>query len=270
MVLKVAAIQMTSTCDVISNLDHAEKAIQSAAAQGAQLIVLPEEFALFARHGEMRLAEKEIFGNGRIQDCLSDIAHKNKIWLVGGTIPIATDDPKKVIASCLVWNDQGACVARYNKIHLFDVQVDDKHGQYCESNYTQAGDDVVVVTTPWGRLGLAVCYDLRFPELFRAMQQQGMDMLAVPAAFTAATGRVHWQVLLQARAIENLCYVIASGQCGLHENGRETFGHSMVIAPWGNIIAELDSTPDVLISELDLNTLPELRNRFPALNHRRI
>jgi nitrilase len=212
----------------------------------------------------------ETSGDGRIQSFLQDQAKKNHVWLVGGTIPLKSEQPDKCYAACLVYDDQGSLKARYNKIHLFDVQVADNHGHYTESKHILPGKEIVVVDTPFGRLGLAICYDLRFPELFRALSQQGAELIAVGAAFTAVTGRAHWHVLLRARAIENLCYVIGSAQGGRHENQRETYGHSVIIDPWGAILDELPSGNGIIAASLDRTKQAFIREQFPALSHRRL
>ncbi|MDP2805075.1 MAG: carbon-nitrogen hydrolase family protein, partial [Gallionellaceae bacterium] len=220
---KVAAVQMASGPKVAGNLNEARRLIEKAAAQGAKLVVLPEFFAIMGMAETDKFAVAEQFGVGQIQDFLSDTARKNKIWLVGGSMPMSGSVSSKVRNSCLVYNDAGEQVARYDKIHLFNLDLDTE--QYNEASTIEAGDKVVVIDSPFGRIGLAICYDLRFPELFRAMQ--GVDIIVLPSAFTATTGKVHWEPLIRARAIENLSYFIAAAQGGYHVNGRETHGHSM-------------------------------------------
>jgi len=191
---------------------------------------------------------------------------KYGVWVVGGTIPIVGDDSNKVRAACLVYNDQGERVARYDKVHLFDVSVPGSNDVYRESDSIEAGADMLVIDTPFGRLGVAVCYDLRFPEFFRKMD---MEILVIPSAFTAETGAAHWELLLRARAVENLCYVIAPNQGGFHLNGRKTFGHSMVIDPWGVVLDCYKTGGGFVSAEIDLERLEKVRGAFPALNHRR-
>lgn len=267
---KCAAIQMASSPNVGANLLEAEKLIAEAAKAGAKLVALPENFALMGEHELDKVNVSEIDGVGPIQDFLSETAKKYGVWIVGGTMPIKADQAKKVRASCLVYDDQGRRVARYDKIHLFDVSVPDTDEVYRESDSIEPGVDAVLVDTPFGKLGLSVCYDLRFPELFRSMVAQGAEILFVPAAFTALTGAAHWEVLLRARAIENLCYVIAPNQGGFHINGRQTFGHSMIIDPWGSVLSSHKTGGGFVIAEIDLDKLAKVRAAFPVLQHRKI
>jgi nitrilase len=266
---RVATIQMTSTAEVETNLQMARYLIAQAVAEGAELIILPENFALMGVPLRYFVDICEPFGSGLIQDFLSAQARHHTVWLVGGTIPLATDDPKKVRSACLVFDNLGQCVARYDKIHLFDVNVSTDE-YYHESAIIEAGQSVTVIDTPIGRLGLAICYDLRFPELFRCMLDQGVELIACPAAFTATTGKVHWDILIRARAIENLCYVIASNQVGQHSDGRETYGDSMIVDPWGVILNRLPSGIGVVCSDLVPEKLLDLRGRFPVQTHRKI
>jgi deaminated glutathione amidase len=267
---KIAGIQMASGPNIQANLDEAAKLIENAASQGANLIVLPENFAIMSMTELERVGYAEKSGEGVMQDFLSTQAKKLGVWLVGGTIPMQSDIKGKARAACLVMNDQGEQVARYDKIHMFDVLLQDENESYHESETTDAGDDVVVVDTPFGRLGLAICYDLRFPELFRALNDQGMEICAIPSAFTAITGKAHWESLVRARAIENQCYIIAPDQGGFHLNGRETHGDSMVVDPWGHIKDRLPSGTGVVIAELDRDFLLNTRKNFPVLEHRRM
>jgi nitrilase len=230
--------------------------------------VLPENFALMGRRESDKLALREQEGHGPLQDFLAEQAARHHLWLVGGTLPLQGRDAERTRASCLVYDDQGRRVARYDKLHLFDVQVVDSGERYQESASIEPGDQAAVVDTPFGRLGLAVCYDLRFPELFRALLAQGMELLALPAAFTAATGKAHWETLLRARAIENLCYGIAAAQGGRHSNGRETYGDSLIVDPWGVVLARLATGPGVVLADLDRDRLRHIRQQFPALQHR--
>lgn len=266
---KVAAIQMASGPNVKANLAEAEKLIKIAVQQEAELVVLPENFAIMGTSESDKVKIAEPFGNGLLQDFLKDQAIKNNIWLVGGTIPIKSNNPKKVSAACLLFNPQGELVARYNKVHLFDVTIEASNESYTESETIEAGNDIVVVDTPFGRLGLAVCYDLRFPELFRAMVDQNMEICAIPSAFTSLTGKVHWESLLRARAIENLSYMIAADQGGYHVGGRETHGDSMIIDPWGLILNRLPHGTGVVVSNIDVAKLEHSRKMFPVLQHKR-
>lgn len=265
----VAALQMCSGPELEANLAQAARLIEQAAARGAALAVLPENFALMGRQERDKLAVAEADAGGPIQDFLAQQARRHGIWVVGGTIGLRGDDPERVRAACLLYSDRGERVARYDKIHLFDVAVSEREA-YRESATLEPGGVPVIADTPFGRLGLAVCYDLRFPELFRALAGQNMDLLALPAAFTATTGAAHWDVLVRARAIENLCYVVASGQGGVHANGRATYGHSMVVDPWGVVLAELDDQPGVAAAAFDPDRMAMLRRQFPVLEHRRL
>ena len=265
----VAAVQMNSGPRMPDNLEAAARDIAAAAAAGARMVVLPENFAIMPLTDADRLAVVEKDGSGPIQDFLAAQAKHHRLWIVGGTIPLAAKDSRKVRAACLLFNDRGEPVARYDKMHLFDVQLDNGE-KYHESNSFEPGDDVVVADTPFGKLGLAVCYDLRFPELFRRMQEQGAEIFAVPAAFTAHTGKAHWEVLVRARAIENLAYVIAAAQDGRHANGRETYGESMIVNPWGEILARLAHGVGHVIAECDHARLQEVRKNLPSIQHRRL
>lgn len=269
--IHVAAIQMASGPNLSANLAEASKRIAQAAAGGAKLCVLPESFALMGMHDSDAFSVAESEGDGPIQAFLAEQAARHHLWLVGGTMPMATETPNRVRAACFLVNDQGQTVARYDKIHLFDVSLtENPQDRYRESETYQPGDEVVVADTPFGRLGMAVCYDLRFPELFRALVEKGAEIIALPAAFTALTGRAHWEVLVRARAIENLSFVIAAGQGGYHVNGRETYGDSMVVDPWGIILARHPRNAGVACAEIDLERLRGLRQNLPALTHRRI
>lgn len=266
---RVAAIQMNSGADVTTNLREAGRLMAQAAAQGAELIVLPENFALMARNDEARVRAGEVDGSGQIQDFLADKAQTLRTWIVGGTLPVVAG-ADKVYARCPLYDSQGKRVAFYDKIHLFDVSVNAAGESYNESARMQPGDRAVLADTPFGRLGLAVCYDLRFPELFRTLTAQGATLFAVPSAFTRSTGRVHWELLNRARAVENLAFVIAAAQTGRHDNGRETWGHSLIVEPWGEILAERAAEPGIITASLDAEAQARLRQRFPALDHRRL
>jgi nitrilase len=261
---KVAAIQMASGPNVTGNLAEARRLVARAAASGAKLVVLPEFFAIMGMNEHDKVAVRETPGDGAIQQFLSETARLHKIWLVGGSIPLAAGAEDKVLNSCLVYDETGAQVGRYDKIHLFNLELGNE--SYNEAATIEAGRDVVVIDSPFGRIGLAVCYDLRFPEMFRAMAN--VDIIVLPAAFTATTGKVHWESLVRARAIENLSYVIAAAQGGYHVNGRETHGHSMVVDPWGRVLDELPRGSGVVVAELNPSYQASLRKSLPALSHR--
>jgi nitrilase len=267
---KVAAIQMASGPNVSANLLEVEKLVAEAAEAGAALVVLPENFAFMGKEDKELLAIKENDGEGPLQEFLSQVSKRYGVWIVGGTIPLAANDSEKVRSVSLVFNSEGERVARYDKIHLFDVQLVETDETYIESKTIEPGEQVVVIDTPFGRLGVAVCYDLRFPELFRNMLDKGMELLAVPAAFTAFTGKAHWEPIVRTRAIENLAYVITAAQGGFHLSGRETYGHSMIVDPWGTILDLLPRGTGFVISELDLNYLSNTRRTFPSPSHRQI
>lgn len=266
---KFAAIQMTSGPEVAPNLAAVETLVAAAADAGAGLVALPENFALMARSDAERLAVAEDDGHGPIQAFLADCARRHGVWLVGGTLPVRTAQPKKVRSACLLFDDHGRRVARYDKIHLFDVELANGE-QYRESAVFEPGTEVVVADTPFGKLGLAVCYDLRFPELFRAMLSRGAEVFVLPSAFTALTGRAHWEALVRARAIENLAWVIAPAQSGRHANGRETHGHSMVVSPWGEILTQQENGPGVALAAYDPQHQREIRAQLPSLLHRKL
>ena len=261
---------MASGPNVTANLEEAEKLIQIAVQQGAELVVLPENFAIMGMTETDKVGIAQKMGSGQLQDYLAEQSRKHEIWLVGGTIPLESDSPDKVSAACLLYNDKGEMVTRYDKIHLFDVTIEDSNESYNESETIAPGNKIVVTDTPFGRLGLAVCYDLRFPELFRAMADEGMEICAIPSAFTNQTGKAHWESLLRARAIENLCFVIAADQGGYHVNGRETFGDSMIIDQWGTITNRLPNGTGVVVSNINLSRLENTRKAFPVLTHKRM
>ena len=267
---KIAAIQMATGPNVSANLLETERLLAEAAEGGAGLVVLPENFAFMGKRDQDQVSLREADGEGPLQEFLSQMARKYGIWLVGGTIPLTAHDASKVRAACLLFDDRGERVARYDKIHLFDVHLLEADERYVESATIEPGDQVVVVDSPFGRLGLAVCYDIRFPELFRAMQDQGVEVLAVPSSFTAITGKAHWEVLVRARAIENLAYVIAAAQGGYHINGRETHGHSMIVDPWGTVLAQVPRGNGTVSSNLDRDYQATVRRTFPTLQHRRL
>jgi nitrilase len=266
---KLAAVQMASGPQVAANLQEAARLIQQAARAGAQLVVLPENFAIMALRDADRLSAAEPDGQGPIQEFLAQQARSHGLWLVGGTIPLRATDPKRVRAACLVYDERGQRVARYDKIHLFDVKLDNGE-EYNESAAIEPGEQPVVVDTPFGKLGLAICYDLRFPELFRQLLDRGAHLFAVPSAFTVHTGRAHWEVLVRARAVENLAYVVAAAQGGYHLNGRETYGDSMIVNPWGEVLDRLSRGSGVVLADLDRHFFEQTRSRFPSVHHRRL
>jgi len=262
---RLAAVQMVSGADVDANLREAERLIAEAAAQGARCVALPEYFCLLSPDETAKVRLREQDGAGPLQSFLAEAARRHKVWLVGGTIPLVATDETRVRNATLVFDDQGNRVARYDKLHLFGFTRGDE--QYNESRTIEAGDDVVTFDAPWGKTGLVICYDLRFPELFRRLGD--VNLIILPAAFTETTGRAHWEILLRARAIENQCYLLASAQGGTHPHGRRTFGHSMLIDPWGEIVARHDDGPGVAIGTLDLQRIHDIRESLPALKHRR-
>jgi len=266
----VVAVQMASGPNVSANLLEAQRLIENAAAEGAELIVLPENFAIMGHKETDKLAIKESESGGEIQNFLSNQAKKHGLWIVAGTIPMETEDKSRIRAACLLYNAEGQIAARYDKIHLFDVGVPGSGEQYNESETIEPGTETVVVDTPFGKLGMAVCYDLRFPELFRDMVDKGVEILVIPSAFTAITGKAHWEVLLRARAIENQSYVIAAAQGGYHASGRETYGDSMIVDPWGVILNRLSKGGGIVKSDIDLERVLNLRKIFPAVEHRRL
>ena len=263
-VFKVAAIQMASGPNVAANLDEAERLIEMAVGQGAKLIALPEYFPVMGVKETDKVAVREEEGKGPIQRFLSNQAKKHKIWLVGGSIPLEASTQKKVRNSCLVYDDKGKVVARYDKIHLFNLDLGNEH--YHEEETIEPGNKIVTVDTPFGKLGLSICYDLRFPELFRAMGD--VDIIVLPSAFTDTTGKAHWETLVRARAIENLAYVIAPAQGGYHLSGRETHGNSMIVDPWGVVLDRLPRGSGVVIAGVNPAYQASLRKSLPALKHR--
>jgi predicted amidohydrolase len=265
-----AAIQMASGPNVSANLAETEKLIRTAVQQDAELVVLPENYAIMGLKESDKVAIAEQPGDGPIQQFMAEQARKHGIWLVGGTIPIRSTEAGKVYSASLLYNSNGETVARYDKIHLFDVTIEASKESYTESETITPGDHVVVVDTPFGKLGMAVCYDLRFPELFRAMIDVGMEICVLPSAFTSLTGKAHWEPLLRARAIENLCYMVAAAQGGYHINGRETHGDSMIIDPWGVVLNRLPHGTGVVVSKLDMEMLKRTRSNFPSLQHKRL
>lgn len=273
---RVAAIQMVSTRDIQANLREAERLLTEAARQGAKVAVLPENFAVLSTRDMVDCGRTEASDKPVIRDFLSDQARKLGIWIVGGSLPLAqrpdgTGLEDRVRATCLVYDNHGQEVGRYDKIHLFDAKVEDAHGQYRESDTFEPGEQVVTVDTPVGKLGMAICYDLRFPELFGLLREQGAEWVCLPSAFTWQTGDAHWHTLIRARAIENQVWVVAPGQGGQNSERRRTYGHTLICDPWGNITAEREEDgPGVITGELDLERLKQVRTNMPVWEHRRL
>lgn len=261
---KVAALQMASGPNIEGNLSEARRLIENAVSQGARMVVLPEYFSIMGMKEADMVAAREQAGAGLVQSFLAEIARKHRVWVVGGSTPLIANAPNKYRNTCLVFDELGHQVARYDKIHLFNLDLGNEH--YHEAETIEAGNQVVVIDSPFGRIGLAICYDLRFPELFRAMKN--VDIIVLPSAFTSTTGKLHWETLVRARAIENLSYVIAAAQGGYHVNGRETHGHSMIVDPWGRVLDELPRGSGVVIAEINPNYQASLRASLPALTHR--
>lgn len=260
----VAAIQMTSGADIADNLRAAERLIAAAAEQGAQLVLLPENFGLMALRAQDRIAAREPDGDGPQQAFLARMAQMHRLYLIGGSVPLACDDPARTNQTLLVHGPDGRRIARYDKIHLFRFTQGDE--DYDEAKTIVAGRIPVTFTAPCGEVGLSICYDVRFPELYRALGD--VALVVVPAAFTARTGEAHWEILLRARAIENQCYVLAAAQWGAHPGGRRTWGHSMLIDPWGAIVAAIAEGEGTAVGEIDQARINDVRRRLPALTHR--
>jgi nitrilase len=263
-VMRVAAVQTVSGGDVEANLAQAEPLIRQAATEGARLVVLPEYFGIFGVRPTDKLLVRERDGEGRQQAFLARLARELAIWLVGGTVPLACGDPDRVRSACLVYGPAGRRVARYDKMHLFAFARGEE--RYDEGRTIEPGTEIVGVDLPCGRVGLSVCYDVRFPELYRRMGK--LALILVPAAFTATTGAAHWHLLLRARAVENQCYVLAAAQGGLHPSGRRTYGHSVLIDPWGAIVAEREEGTGVVAGDVDPRVIARVREELPALAHR--
>jgi nitrilase len=260
----VAAIQTVSEPSVETNLAAVDELIAEAAGQGARLVALPEWFCFIGASERDKLAIREADGDGPIQSFLARAAAKHRVWIVGGSVPLATSDPGKVRNACLVFDDSGRRVARYDKIHLFDFTGPDE--RFRESNTIEPGSEPLAIDTPFGRLALSICYDVRFPELYRRLAP--MDLITVPSAFTVTTGKAHWETLLRARAVENLAWVIAPAQGGRHPTGRRTYGHTMIVNPWGEVVASLAHGPGVVVAAIDPSYQRKVREDLPALLHR--
>lgn len=269
--MSLAVIQMVSQDDVLANLAAARRLLEQAAEGGARLAVLPENFAAMGRRDLADLGRAEAMGEGPILPWLKSTARDLRLWIVAGTLPLPpADQPEAKSNACsLLLDEHGDVAARYDKLHLFDVDVADARGRYRESDDYAFGQRVVVADTPVGRLGLTVCYDLRFPELYTALREAGAELISAPAAFTAVTGAAHWEVLVRARAIETQCYLLAAGQGGTHPKGRETWGQSAIVDPWGRILAEQAKGEAVLLARRDSEEQAAVRQRMPIARHRR-
>jgi predicted amidohydrolase len=268
--MRIAAVQMISGANINDNLQAADRLLRQAASEGAELAVLPENFACYGRGDLRNEGERESRDQGPILPFLRERARELNLWLVGGTLPLihpaagsGMADGRRVYAACCVFDAHGQCVGRYDKSHLFDAEVSDGVGTYKESTYLCPGTGPQVVESPWGRLGLSVCYDLRFPEHYRELRAAGADILLVPSAFTYATGKAHWDILLRARAIENQCFVVAANQGGRHDDRRHSYGGSVIVHPWGQILAQKGQGEFLVVAELDMDEVRECRRRMP-------
>jgi deaminated glutathione amidase len=266
--MQVAAIQMTSGPEVAANLEQARALLEEAAARGARLAALPENFSFMGLQDADKRQVAESAGAGPVQDFLAAEARRLRLWIVGGTVPLISGADGRVAAASLVYDNDGVRVARYDKIHLFDVDIPGRAESYRESAHVTPGARATVLDTPVGRLGLSVCYDVRFPELYRHLSANGAQIFTVPSAFTSPTGRAHWETLLRARAIENLCYVVAPAQSGFHPSGRETYGDSMIVDYWGRVLQRVPRGRGCALAEVDLPAQTNVRESFPALVHR--
>ncbi len=267
---RIAALQLESGADVADNLARIDELATEAAARGARLVYLPENCAFFAAGDSARAAVAEAPGAGPVQAALGELARRLDVEIVAGSLPLAIPGDRRVYAASVLFGADGAPRAVYRKLHLFDVDIPERDERYRESAYHAPGDEVVTADTRAGRLGLSICYDLRFPELYRRLVADGATVLGVPSAFTEATGRAHWQTLLRARAIENLAWVVAPAQHGLHPGGRRTWGHTLVIDPWGRVVASREAGSGVVVAEIDQDETARLRRAFPVLEHRRL
>lgn len=269
MKVKASVLQMTSGPDVMKNLTMAAELIKQAADQASKLVVLPEMFPIMGAEPQKKVQIAEAVNKGPIQEFLKSQAKSNKIWIVGGTIPIQTADSSRVRSACFVYDGQGNTQARYDKLHLFDVCVTKDVEEYKESATIEPGESVTVIDTPIGRMGLCVCYDLRFPLLFQEFIRQGVEIIAVPTAFTVKTGQAHWEILTRTRCIDIQAYGLFSCQVGRHGPGKTTYGHSMIIDPWGEILGDLSSEPGIVTRDIDLEFLQQVRRDLPVLEHQR-
>ncbi len=268
--VRAAAIQMNSGADLQQNLQTIDRLLLEASARDVSIAFLPENLAIMGARDEDKLAHAEDPGSGPIQGYLADAARRYKLWVVAGSVPLKSPQDGKCYGASIVYDNDGRASPIYRKIHLFDVDLPGRDEHYRESATMDFGDDLVVVPSPLGQLGLSICYDLRFPEHYRRLVDDGATVFSIPAAFTAETGKAHWHSLLRARAIENLAYVIAAGQHGSHPSGRTTFGHSVIIDPWGQVIAELETGDGIVDAVIDIALPGKLRAQFPVLEHRRI
>jgi len=266
---KIAAVQITTGPDVEKNLQAVEEQVIHAAQQGAKIVALPEVFACYDSQKYLALGQKEMNALGNLRSCMSRWAKDNDVYLIGGTIPVLDPASSKVYPRCYFYNNQGEEQGYYDKIHLFDVDIADAQGRYRESDMFLSGDEIKVFSTPYGNVGLTICYDLRFPYVFDRLRKAGADIISVVAAFTEATGRAHWQPLLQARAIEQQCYILASNQWGQHDSKRRTYGHSMVISPWGEVLNQLPEGSGIACADIDLEEVKRIRREMPIANHQR-
>jgi len=266
---RLAAVQITTGPDVEKNLAAIERQIKQATLEGANIVALPEVFACYDSQKYLALGQQEVNALGTLRSRMAGWAKDNQVFLIGGTIPVLEPKASKVYPRCYFYSDQGEELGYYDKIHLFDVDIDDAQGRYRESDMFLSGDDIKIFETPYGNVGLTICYDLRFPYVFDRLRKAGADIISVVAAFTETTGKAHWQPLLQARAIEQQCYILASNQWGQHDDKRRTFGHSMVISPWGEILDQLPSGEGIAIAEIELNEVQRIRREMPIANHQR-
>lgn len=266
---RIALVQMASTADLNDNLKQARHYLELAKKDGAEMVVFPENWLTLGMTEQDASAIKEDYNNGPIQKQLAAWATEFEIWIVAGTIPLCCDASEKYTSTCLVFDTTGAIKARYDKMHLFDVYLNESE-YYQESEKIVAGSELAIFDSPIGKIGLGICYDLRFPELFRALSEKGVEVLIIPSAFTIPTGKLHWEILNRVRALENLAYVVAVNQLGKRHNGHGTYGHSIVVDPWGEVIAQLKDEPGLLMAEIELEHLKYIRERFPALSHRKM
>lgn len=265
---KVGVVQMNSGADPEANLRQLKKKLKGLQLQGAKLVVTPENCLVFGSRPDYQ-RHAEPLGDGPLQAALSALTQQLGIWLLIGSMPIRQSDGA-ITTTALLFDDKGQCLAHYDKLHMFDVEVEDHHHSYRESDTFRPGSEVKVVPTPFGNIGLSICYDIRFPQLYAALREQGADIIVIPAAFTKVTGKAHWDVLLRARAVETQCWIVAAAQWGEHNEGRETWGHSMIIDPWGQVVACQEQGTGVLTADLDLNLSQAIRTNMPLVKHARL